>query len=194
MENFDCDIFCERVSSLFGNMGQMELAQKIGIAQGVISSIKNKKVKAPGADTVLKIASAFGVSTDYLLGLSPNPTIDKEKAAVCDYVGLSQAAVECLLKEKGKKSTMTSDVLESEEFWNMIFALKSAKANAEYLTPNPRYVRESIKAKFRDDNIPELYRHALSVVGQTGLAPAYKQQISEEINALFDKVVTNENP
>ena len=96
MTNFNCDIFCERVNSLFGSMGQMELSEKIGISQGVISAIKNKKVKAPGADTIFRIANFFNVSADYLLGLVNAPTCDTELKAVCQYIGCSQEIVEFL--------------------------------------------------------------------------------------------------
>lgn len=96
MANFNCDIFCDRVNLLFGDMGQMELAEKIGISQGVISAIKNKKVKAPGADTIFRIANHFNVSADYLLGVLDAPTCDTELKAVCQYIGCSQEIVEFL--------------------------------------------------------------------------------------------------
>lgn len=94
--NFNSDIFCERVNYLLGDTGQMELAEKIGISQGVISAIKNKKVKAPGADTIYKIAEHFNVSADWLLGLSDVPSQDTDLKAVCEYTGLSQDSVEFL--------------------------------------------------------------------------------------------------
>ena len=94
MENFDCNIFCERVNSLFGNTGQMELAEKINLSQGVISSIKNKKVKAPGADTVFKIARYFNVSADWLLGMpNASKTTDKATKELCAALGLSEYAI-----------------------------------------------------------------------------------------------------
>lgn len=94
MENFDTDKFCERAIALFGDSGQMELAEKIGISQGVISAIKNKKVKAPGAYTICRLSKYFGVSSDYLLGLAKDPTTDTDLKAVCDYTGLSVEAID----------------------------------------------------------------------------------------------------
>ena len=46
MEMFDSDIFCKRANELFDGMGQMELSQKMGLSQGVISAIKNGKSKS----------------------------------------------------------------------------------------------------------------------------------------------------
>lgn len=93
MINFESDVFCKRAKKLFGDMGQMELAVKIGISQGVISSIKNNKAKAPAADTIFRIARYFNVSADYLLGLSDVPSVDVDLKAVCDYTGLSLESV-----------------------------------------------------------------------------------------------------
>ena len=70
MPNFDCSKFCDRVLIMFGDRGQVELAREIGISQGTVSSIKLKKIKSPGADIVYRIAKYFGVSTDWLLGLT----------------------------------------------------------------------------------------------------------------------------
>ena len=100
MGNFDCNAFCERANSLFGNTGQVELAEKLDLSQGVISSIKNKKVKAPGADTVCKIARYFNVSTDWLLGLSDVQTRDLETRELCQTLGLSEDAIWTLQNAK----------------------------------------------------------------------------------------------
>ena len=83
MSNFDCNKFCERAIALFGDVGQMELSQKIGISQGVISAIKNKKSKAPGADTIYKIATYFNVTSDYLLGLNDSCYSDSTDCVKC---------------------------------------------------------------------------------------------------------------
>ena len=102
MNNFNSDIFNERARELFGETGQIELAQKIGVAQGVISSIKTGKVKSPSADTVYKIATYFGVSTDWLLGIpGATKTIDKATKELCETLGLQDEAV-IHLRDNGK--------------------------------------------------------------------------------------------
>lgn len=50
------------------NLGQNELADKIGISNASISYYENGK-QEPTASTIIKIALYFNVSTDYLLGL-----------------------------------------------------------------------------------------------------------------------------
>lgn len=101
MEKFDTDKFCERAIALLGDCGQIELAEKIGISQGVISAIKNKKVKSPAADTIFKLSKHLGVSSDYLLGLSNVPTTDIALKSVCDYTGLSVEAIDFIKNNPG---------------------------------------------------------------------------------------------
>ena len=115
MSKFDCDIFCGRANELFGEAGQIELAQKIGISQGVISAIKNKKAKAPSADTVCRIAEAFEVSTDWLLGLSDNRTTDQATKELCKTLGLSDASID-LLKNGNVAIRKVIDFLFAQHF------------------------------------------------------------------------------
>jgi transcriptional regulator with XRE-family HTH domain len=77
MSKYNHDIFFERAIELFGKTSQQELSKKIGISQAVISSIKTKSAKSPSADTIFLIANHFGVSVDWLLGLSDVKSTDK---------------------------------------------------------------------------------------------------------------------
>lgn len=51
------------------NMSQEELAKLLGISRSAISSYENG-TRSPNHDILIKIATIFNVSTDYLLGLS----------------------------------------------------------------------------------------------------------------------------
>ncbi|MCC7012975.1 MAG: helix-turn-helix transcriptional regulator [Planctomycetes bacterium] len=54
---------------------QMELAYRSGITQAKLSNIENNAARAGiRADTLKAICAALGVSADYLLGLTDNPT------------------------------------------------------------------------------------------------------------------------
>ena len=61
----------ERLRELRGSASQCEIANKIGVKQTSYSSWE-RGVKDPAAQTVAQIASTFGVSADWLLGLCDN--------------------------------------------------------------------------------------------------------------------------
>ena len=69
-------------------LSQTELGQLLGVSKSVVSSYENS-VHMPPYDVLIHIAQIFGVSTDYLLGVSGNKTIRVD--------GLTDAQVEALL-------------------------------------------------------------------------------------------------
>ena len=59
----------EKLKELRGSMSQNEAAKRIGIAQQGWARYETGRV-APGADVLHQICSKFGVSADWLLGLT----------------------------------------------------------------------------------------------------------------------------
>ena len=55
------------------SLSQKEFGQKIGVAESTVSLYESNK-RFPDADTLKKISSLFGVSIDYLLGNSSDPS------------------------------------------------------------------------------------------------------------------------
>lgn len=49
------------------NMSQAELAELLGISRSAVSSYENG-TRSPNHETLVKLATIFNVSTDYLLG------------------------------------------------------------------------------------------------------------------------------
>ncbi|MBQ2390908.1 MAG: helix-turn-helix transcriptional regulator, partial [Clostridia bacterium] len=70
------------VRELFGNERQQKIAYMTGLSQSKISDLlnenKHKGARYPSAEMVYKIAKAFNVSTDYLLGLTDIKTTANE--------------------------------------------------------------------------------------------------------------------
>lgn len=105
-----CNKFNERAYTLFdewsrknyGKMSQPKVSQFTGIPQPIISKIKasfeNPKETQyqPPAETLLKIAEAFNVSTDYLLGLTDTQSTDKATKELCSTLGLSELTIDIL--------------------------------------------------------------------------------------------------
>lgn len=79
MKNFNSDKFCERASKLIFNSGktQAELVKALGLSNGTIANLKNKKGQVPSADTVCALSNYFNVSTNWLLGLTDTKSTDK---------------------------------------------------------------------------------------------------------------------
>lgn len=66
-----------------------------GVCKSTLSQIENDK-RDPGAKTVSELAKHYGVSADYLLGLSEVITPDATAQAVIAYTGLSEDNVRTL--------------------------------------------------------------------------------------------------
>ena len=56
-------------------MTQVELAHELSVSKQCVSNWENNNIQ-PSVDMLVKIASFFSVSTDYLLGLDNRKTID----------------------------------------------------------------------------------------------------------------------
>lgn len=78
-------------------------------------------------NNAVALAKTFGVSTDYLLGLSSVRSPDVDVQAVCNYTGLSQSAVERLHSLNSEYQAIASDIIESDLFYTgMLFHIGNA--------------------------------------------------------------------
>ena len=57
---------------------QKELAKRLGLTKSVISAYETD-IRTPSFDTLLHIAAFFNVTTDYLLGVDHDMTLDISK-------------------------------------------------------------------------------------------------------------------
>lgn len=96
---FDKQMFAKRLKELRETKGlnQRELAAKIDVSNGSISYYE-KCQRLPDIETAYKLSEFFGVSSDYLLGLSDVKSKDTNIQATCNYTGLNQEAIQCLHK------------------------------------------------------------------------------------------------
>lgn len=69
--------FGDRLKQLRSQAGltQKELAERIGITKSVVSFYELRE-RTPSPDVLVKLASVFHVSTDYLLGIKKGKSID----------------------------------------------------------------------------------------------------------------------
>lgn len=57
------------------NLTQTELGNQVGLSKAVVSKYENG-IGYPSFDILVRIAAFFGVTTDYLLGVSRGKTVD----------------------------------------------------------------------------------------------------------------------
>ncbi len=106
-------------SSVKSAMSQDDLAQELGITRLSVLNYE-KGTRTPDAETLIKIAEFFNVSTDYLLGRTDIPSPRLDDIAVHALTGLSEAAIEaltsCYKSEKANYITLTINALLEERF------------------------------------------------------------------------------
>lgn len=59
------------------NMSQVELAKKLFVSKQSVSNWENENIM-PSVEMLIKISEIFGVTTDYLLGLSEKHTLNTD--------------------------------------------------------------------------------------------------------------------
>ncbi len=111
-------IFGERLKQLRNerDLSQGELAEQLGIARNSIFSYETDR-RVPDIGVLAKLSRYFGVTSDFLLGLADYRSHDA--VSVGDATGLSDKAVQMLLKHKDEKNVCSlsaiSEVCENKE-------------------------------------------------------------------------------
>ena len=72
-------MFYERIKELRNSLGinQVEFGKRINVSKQCVSNWENGYIQ-PSIDVLIRIATTFSVSADYLLGLNDKPTLDVE--------------------------------------------------------------------------------------------------------------------
>lgn len=80
-----------------GSQSMNEVYTATGVSASMIKDLEDdEKIRSVGYDKIALLAKHYGVSADYLLGLSPYPTVDKDLEFVCKYTGLNESSVKYL--------------------------------------------------------------------------------------------------
>ena len=93
-------------------LSQRELAAQAGISYDALRRVENGETNTINSDMLIRLAEYFGVSTDYLLGLSD--IRERRNYAVSD-LGLSEGAVKRLVSRKIDPDSL-SLFLENDRF------------------------------------------------------------------------------
>ena len=103
--------FAGRLKELRGQMSQAEFGSRIGVSRGSISYYENG-TRTADIEILDKICQTYGVSADWLLGLSNVRTKDIEIQAVAEKTGLHENLVEYLVEDKEFASAILNILFE----------------------------------------------------------------------------------
>lgn len=83
--------------NIHGSQSRDQVCNDTGIAVSLLEDLENyKKDRQVAYQKIAILAKHYGVSADYLLGISPCPLIDDKAKAACEYTHLSANAVKSL--------------------------------------------------------------------------------------------------
>ena len=110
--------FGPRLKTLIDEKGitVRSLAKDLNVSVGVLSDWQNGN-KTPRGDSIMKLTEYFGVTADYLLGLTDASTIDTHTRISCDTTRLSEKAVKILSSMEKSDVEKLSKLIE---FYNTI--------------------------------------------------------------------------
>lgn len=115
--------FNELFRNMVGSATQQEIAEKIGVSRQNVGRWISGDT-APDINTLCKIADAYKVSTDYLLGRTSHKTTDTKVKAMCDYMGLTEKSVKNITSIT-KRGLNVDLLLEHDSFKDIIELLNS---------------------------------------------------------------------
>lgn len=146
------------------NVSQTELARKIGCNDSLLSRFLSKKTDKLGDENIIRIARAFNVSTDFLLGVT---TVPDRKNYEIDELGLSAQAARNLYTGKAN-AQVVNYLLESPRFLELTYILE-------------QYLNDTVAAGYAAQN--QLYATRSSLTRKSAKTKA-AAQAANEINRL----------
>ena len=180
------------------NVSHTELARKIGCNDSLLSRFLSEKTDTLGDENIIRIARAFNVSTDFLLGVT---TVPDRKNYEIDELGLSAQAARNLYTGKAN-AQVVNYLLESPRFLELTYILEqyfNGTVAAGYAAQNQLYTtlssltRKSAKTKAAAQAANEINRLKTPVY-QADLATIENQfmmavkEVKKEISIDFDAV------
>lgn len=124
-----------RIMKLRGqNETQQQLADSLGVSRSLVKAWENND-RPIRSDDLAKLASHYGVSADYLLGLSEYKTSDFNLRNACEFTGLSETAMHQLKEMKGYALSDLSEMLENEKFRSIVSSLDDLRAAYNHCVP-----------------------------------------------------------
>lgn len=117
---------------------QQQLADSLGVKRETIKFWEGGNRQIKGGD-IIKIAKHFGVSTDYLLGISDIKAPETSIQAVCDITGLSEKTIFSIQFFKGLNNKELNAMLTNDCFRDILSSMGQLNYYSEYLRDEMKY-------------------------------------------------------
>lgn len=110
------------------NIKQKELANELNVTDNTVSYWCNG-IRVPNTEQIIQIAKFLNVSTDYLLGLTKNPTTDKDDSFITDCLGLDEKSIKLLKAINGSDfSNAVNFILSHYRIYPLLRNVEECKA------------------------------------------------------------------
>ncbi len=134
-----------------GKQTMDEVSAATGVSKANLSSIENDKAGSIGVDSVASLAAHYGVSADWLLGLTKIPRADATLEAIEKYTGLSPTAVRRLSWEWNRdKRDSLNQLLSAEAFPYLLDALNAVSSRLRSVKFAYNYTGLSLGQRMRN--------------------------------------------
>jgi len=135
--------FADRLSEMIDSKKKegkaiRDIAEESGVPSGSISKYQNDAGEA-GINSLVKLASYFGVSTDYLLGLSDIASGNADDMAIEERLGLSSIAIKKLSHFHARDGSMFLNMLFEREFGEIVLSCQTSFENYIQAMRDERY-------------------------------------------------------
>lgn len=101
---------------VYNQHGRQTMAQvhkATGVSASLIQELEDDSNRDFGYIKIAKLADHYGVSIDWLLGLSPTRAIDPGVQGICKYTGLSEASVDYLYDKRAANDYRLAHIIDS---------------------------------------------------------------------------------
>ncbi len=175
---------------------QKALASALGMKQQTISYYRNG-ISSPDTEGLIKIARHYGVSTDYLLGMSDYKNKENEHLTAIE-LGLTEMSVEKLKMQKHLES-LIGDKFEKKGLYTCLETINlviGTKAGSELISCIDNYLNSNFNGNVTftptgGEPMKHAIKDSIAVPKLTnGNATEFKIDTEEMLEAWFSKKVT----
>ena len=151
-------ILAERLNILNSQnyVKQSDISTELGISETMYNKYRRGKA-VPKGETLMLIAKHFGVTTDYLLGLSNTQSVKVDIQNACKVTGLSGEAIdglEYVRKYYPMYLPAMNSIISSDYFINILSAIEAVKNCSKY----PHDIQSDFVSK-RSSELGTVYSH-----------------------------------